>query len=648
MAGHVTGRVTVRPVRLGMVFEPSLDVVNVAVGHATSLWGGLYQPFLDPRDLDRLSWAAAGLGVDVLWALDEKPASAQAAELAGYRWRGRGEWGPLAPPKDYLSSRLLGPGPLFEDAGHEGWKLPSWAADDPLAALFTVWFGSYEIFGYGSVMESQFAALADETYLDLGEALPVDTASWITPIVASATAIEYTGLSPGAGFIVIDPASAADLTAFWDMRAYGANVFPVPVGHEERVLPAAHQWLQQFRRVVFRKGRAGDERPLDRRIWVWTARDALQPPTQLQTLLTEAGVEPMIGGVEVMRGWSGDHPLTTNFSRTFTQPLRQGNRTVDVPVPRLGRLTEPRQPLRGGVIAIQVEISSADGVRPDWTFSAPNVRTLAPFLAEYHDLTSQFHRPAADGRVLAAPVGAETVSVSAVPSLAIFDKLIEAPGWKARQTEGGVFMSRLIERMGGADSTIANQPGIRAGLLEAARSREGRTSGAIVQRIKDYQGAWPGPFGPAGRTANYPAEAFRYLLARGILRPALPIACPHCTTKTPVRPEDLTTQMKCEMCLEDFPLGLALGMSPNGRNDWLYQLAGHVGESRLSETLPVMAALHVLTTYRYRTSATVPCVLGWKVEGPDVNCEVDIAAILDDGGLPVVVVGLRYSALMGG
>ena len=52
--------------------------------------------------------------------------------------------------------------------------------------------------------------------------------------------------------------------------------------------------------------------------------------------------------------------------------------------------------------------------------------------------------------------------------------------------------------------------------------------------------------------------------------------------------------MKCEMCLEDFPLGLALGMSPNGRNDWLYQLAGHVGESRLSETLPVMAALHVL------------------------------------------------------
>ena len=157
---------------------------------------------------------------------------------------------------------------------------------------------------------------------------------------------------------------------------------------------------------------------------------------------------------------------------------------MDVPVPRVGRLTEPRQPLRGGVIAIQVEISDAAGVRPDWTFSAPNVRALAPFLAEYHDLTSQFHRPAADGRVLAAPVGAETVSVSAVPSLAIFNKLIEASGWNVRQTEGGVFMSRLIERMGGADSTIANQPGIRAGLLEAARSRDGRTSGAIVQRIK--------------------------------------------------------------------------------------------------------------------------------------------------------------------
>jgi len=56
----------VRPARLGVVFEPSLQVVRLAVEQAISLWGGLYQPFFHPSDIERLSWTAAGLEVDVL------------------------------------------------------------------------------------------------------------------------------------------------------------------------------------------------------------------------------------------------------------------------------------------------------------------------------------------------------------------------------------------------------------------------------------------------------------------------------------------------------------------------------------------------------------------------------------------------------
>ena len=44
-----------------------------------------------------------------------------------------------------------------------------------------------------------------------------------------------------------------------------------------------------------------------------------------------------------------------------------------------------------------------------------------------------------------------------------------------RQTPGGVFVTRFIERLGGPGSTVANQPGARAALLEVARSeRAGR------------------------------------------------------------------------------------------------------------------------------------------------------------------------------
>jgi hypothetical protein len=119
----------------------------------------------------------------------------------------------------------------------------------------------------------------------------------------------------------------------------------------------------------------------------------------------------------------------------------------------------------------------------------------------------------------------------------------------------------------------------------------------------------------------------------------LPIDCPYCTSSIAFRPEDLATQMKCEMCLREFPLGLALGMKANGRNDWLYQIAGHVGHERLSEALPVMAALQVLCSRSSYRASMIPHVLGWAVSGPGLECEVDIAAVLDYRGLPALIVG---------
>ena len=640
MGGQVTGRAMVRPVRLGMIFEPSLAVLRLATEHATLLWGGIYQPFLDPADTERLRWEATRLGVDVLWAVDNSATSAEAAKLTGFQWHGHGEWSPLAPAKDYTSPRLLGPEFLLDSAGHDAWALPHWAADDPLSNMFSVWFGMHGASEQGVNLESWFAARSGDIRFDHGAALPADVTSWVTPIAATATSIEYTGLPDHPGFMVIDPASAADLMTFWNLRAHGANVFPWPGAYEGRVLAAARAWLQQLLdNGELRRWISGDGKPLGPRIWVWLPTGSGQPPDALAELIADAGVGPMPSPPDGAFGWKGDHPFTTSFSHPFSQPLHDNGRTVGIPVPRIGGSAELRRQPHGDVIAMQVEITSAVSIKPDWTFAVPNVRSLAPFLAEYDGVLLHFDRPTADGRALSAPSGAQAVSISAVPSVAIFGKLTEESGWSARQTPGGVFVARLIERLGGPSSTIANEPGARAGLLEAARSQQGRPSAAIIQRIRQHQGAWPDTFASEQSKADYAGGVFRYLLAQGILRPVLPVACPHCTTSNAVRPEDLTTQMKCEMCLQEFPLGLALGLSPNGRNDWHYQLAGHVSEDRLREALPVMAALQVLTAFRYLSPPGVPHVLGWKVQGPDVDCEIDVAAILDERGQPVVVIG---------
>jgi hypothetical protein len=449
-------------------------------------------------------------------------------------------------------------------------------------------------------------------------------------------------VSPGTAFVVVDSSDPASLTALWNARACGARAFPFPVGYEQRVLPAAESWLRQLlEEGELSRWMTGDGTPAGPRIYIWQATGPGELPGTLAELLTGHDVTPVPvspeGGQEWARGWQGDHPFTTGYAHSFAQPLEADGRVARIPVPGIGGGAQDSGVPRGDIIAVQVEISATSGVRPDWTFSVPNKRSYAPVLREYDGVMLSFVRPVADGRALSVSSGAREVLISAVSSSTILGKLIEAPGWSARQTPGGVFVTRFIERLGGPGSTVANQPGARAALLEVARSERGRPSGAIVQGIKRWQGSWPEPL--AGDAGGYPAAVFQFLLRQAILRPVLPVDCPYCTSSIAFRPEDLATQMKCEMCLREFPLGLALGMKTNGRNDWLYQIAGHVGHERLSEALPVMAALQVLCSRSYYRESMIPHVLGWAIRGPGLECEVDIAAVLDYRGLPALIIG---------
>lgn len=142
MDGRVTGRAMVRPVRIGLVFEPSVDMLRLAIEQATSMWGGQYQPFFRPGDLDRIEALSRALSIDVLHALDQAEASEQAAALDGYRWLGGKEWGPLAPAQDYINHRLLGPERLLDALPQDSWVLPDWSPGDPLDDLFHARRGS--------------------------------------------------------------------------------------------------------------------------------------------------------------------------------------------------------------------------------------------------------------------------------------------------------------------------------------------------------------------------------------------------------------------------------------------------------------------------------------------------------------------------
>jgi hypothetical protein len=641
-----------------MVFAPSLTHLKAVVSQATTLWAGMYQPFLAPADATSLRSKAGRYGVDILHGLDGAFAAISDAELDGFRWRGSDDWGPLAPAKDFTNSRLLGPESFADDWPASESVLPDWNADDPLDSLFRVWFGHYDNSQEQAAnLRLDFASRSTQVTIPLNDSIPPGVTSWYTPIIATAAEIDYRGEAPGPGFVIVEPSDVESLQIFWNARAIGANVFPWPLGYENRVSAAAKRWLDELLGSgQLNRWRSGDGREIGPRIEVWHSNKRVAPPSaggqqvperplrpdSLTTFLSDNSVEHMMfsfdEAFEISGGWRGPHPFVTRFENFFSQPIETDG-AVLLQLPGLSVVKERPSRPRGDVVAIHVTLDGVSGLRPDWTFTVPNVRALAPFVARYDGTLLHFDRPTSCGRALSGSMHDRTTRLSAVPSSDLFGKVIEADGWSSEQTQDGVFITRLIERLGGPASTIANQPGARAGLIQVARSPQGQRSGAIVQYITRFKGSWPDPLRSERVQADYAAGVFRYLLGRGLLRPVLPVSCPHCGTSVSVRPEDLRTEMRCDLCLQDYPLGLALGHRTSARNEWLYQLAGHVDQARLREVLAVMAVVQVFTA-SWRTSASVvPHLLGWRVSGPELHCEVDIVVARDEGGIPVFVVG---------
>ena len=131
-----------------------------------------------------------------------------------------------------------------------------------------------------------------------------------------------------------------------------ARAFPLPVGHEQRVLPAAEEWLQQLlEEGELSRWMTGDGTPAGPRIYIWQATGPRDLPGTLAELLTGHDVTPVPVspdlGQEWARGRQGDHPFTTSYAHTFAQPLDADGRVARIPVPGIGGGAPPRSQVSG-------------------------------------------------------------------------------------------------------------------------------------------------------------------------------------------------------------------------------------------------------------------------------------------------------------
>lgn len=265
------------------------------------------------------------------------------------------------------------------------------------------------------------------------------------------------------------------------------------------------------------------------------------------------------------------------------------------------------------------------------------MRAYSSVVDTMRNFPGNFERITYDGRAIATSSDSHQVEIGVVHSLPLFQKIFEGTAWNSKHSEGGRLVSRIVEMLGGPQNYPGNQPAIRRVLDEAAKSTQGRPLSALIQSARSHKGEWPGDL--TFNAADYPKNVVYYLLNRKLLQPFLEIRCPHCAMKYLLRPGDLAYDMECEICTERFPLGLALGLAPGGRNDWVYKLTGNISADRIAEIVPVAGVLSVMTDTLNAGKGGLPHIFGLVVEEGKWKCEIDIMAMADWDERPVVVIG---------
>jgi LSD1 subclass zinc finger protein len=621
----ISGSVMLRPARVGLlVAKPSLEDVQAAVVAATSSWGGLYFPIIDldgSVDLDREleAWS-----IDVLWPVTNDGRASVLADRAGFRWAGLSPYGPFDPPRDSLSTRVLDSAWVLDIPGLKVLLPPR--PEGELAAFFSVWFGRFGPDEDGRTRHDLFASHAEQLDVRDGGSL-VRLVEGATPIDVTGLEVTYQGDRPGTGVVLVDPSNPEDLLRFWNLRASGADVLPWPLDNDQLIEPLARRWIGS----VAVSGKLpklirGDGTPLSPHLTIWSSAHHADRAGAVEALLRDFRLGALPGH-EFVGGWTGVHPLTTDFSRSFN--IEAGPRATGLAIP-LPVLPWPSGRRRGywpGIVAADVSLFGERGLTRENTPAVPRVRRLAKLLASGGSVLESFRRPNGEGGIYGIQAVEETVQIRLVPALDVLEGLFDQPGWRFSQSEDGQFTDRLADILRNSVTAAASQPAIREVLLQAARRNDaGAPFDALLQTAIRARGSWPDRL--TGQTAReYGRNLLLWLLERKLLRMVLPVTCPSCRSALVLTPDELATEIRCGFCDDAFPLGLPVA-DAGPRSAWRYRIAGHVPEPRLRAALPVLAVSSVLATLS-RGVNVQPQAMGAKITSADREAEFDIAAVVD-------------------
>jgi len=464
VSSRVAGNITLRPVRIGLAIAPdSWMSFARAIELNTLVWGGTFNPILSSVGENELLGSAEAFDVDVIYPVD-------VSNRAGYSWRGDPTVGPFSWESSYLDDfapmtvEHLIPAMDSSESIHV-----TWDPDHPLAPLLLCLYGRFGSSEVESRVESVFSHSA-------GKSLELSTSDIIPLVPLSNTQLGPSMVDlrlwgrPGAGVAIVDPDSLPDLVAFWNIRATGADIVPVPIGYPEMLEESLLSWVQS------RPEEDWAAWPDGRRVVSVFCPDQ-QIPTNIDALLTSAlpsGLTMVINHLDVQPTPDPVSPprVRSQRGRGFDVEIEDDAGSISVSMPPVEFLPRRAWDDRFGIVAVDVRAYSEWGTPAGKRLSVPRFRGFASAIAGWQSPLDPFIRPLGDGIALDTEVSQEMLTVPIASSIHLVTALFNSQGYEVSISPSGRHVARVIELLGGAhEDSLANQPAARSVLRSGSETR---------------------------------------------------------------------------------------------------------------------------------------------------------------------------------
>lgn len=633
--GSINVEQSVRPLRLALLVDPyDLDSIRRAISCNTGQWAGMFNPLIPvfkrrptwwtprlpfpdwaPSAIDLANAAIEAWDPDFVVECREQPASQPAENLPRmdrevlmmHHFDDQRQHSPAGVSTRFIIQQLHEELFRFMRAG--GPEAVVVGGTGPLADFAAAAFGDFGD-GEGRQLASFYRESlgASDIALDASNLLQLlGYASNSIPLLpplrmgTHKLSVFWPFVARDKVLFLISPSSGIDLIDFWNLRAAGRTVIPVPVELASQLMPQISEAFDEIAGgndgpITFACGRRIPEEKLKE------FRDGLDQPGRT---IIDPG----------LLTWDYEHE-GMDFQRPDIAGAEDQQRLdiirerVEFPLitPKLTRRgTAPNLNAWASVVRFRPYLNSDD-----------RAAAFSPALGQVGQLLEAWEplRVEARSEGLVTIIGPESKVNWRPPSgTDVFSWYIRQQGFEPNLSDPGSIATEIVRRLGGLTAMgLVQHPALVALMDKAVRSETGTVKLAEVRKAT---------MEARGNDRARADKLLSRLLERRVLDLGLTLRCPRCSKSNWYSPGELGRTCECSRCLDQFPFP---GVQPP--KEWAYKPRGGFAAPDFARgSYPVLFSLAALDNLAGRGTWSPSLSL-------NDDLEIDFAYWAQDGWRP--------------